>query len=245
MDRDRGDGAVHDPRDALDPVVVVFVAVITEGLHLMDCKQGMKKIEPASVDAIYTDPEYISARWENAFTVLARGAMQVLKPGGWCVTYQPQRHLDDILDIMRRPGLKYYWDVPVLNLGQSTAMVHDRNVICLHKPIFIYQKPTETFKIRTPPHVFTDVIRGLRQKAYHAWQQDIHDPISLLSRLCRKGDLILDPYAGTGTTLIAAQIIGMRWIGFEIEEATYRTALKRLEQKPLDLSSFEPEEVPA
>ena len=27
MDRDRGDGAVHDPRDALDPVVVVFVAV--------------------------------------------------------------------------------------------------------------------------------------------------------------------------------------------------------------------------
>jgi len=207
---------------------------------LMDCKQGMKEIESESMDCIFTDPPYVSELWENAFTVLARGAMKILKPGGWCVTYQPQRHLDDILDIMRRPGLKYYWDVPVLNLGQSTAMVHDRNVICLHKPIFIYQKPLETLKLRTSPLVFTDVIRGLRQKAYHAWQQDIHDPISLLSRICRKGDLICDPYAGTATTLIAAKVMGMRYIGFEIDELTWKIGKERLTQKPIDLDNFLP-----
>lgn len=215
--------------------------MITEGLHLMDCKQGMKQIEPNSVDAIYTDPPYVSELWENAFTVLARGAMRVLKPGGWCITYQPQRHLLDIGDIMRRPGLKYYWDVPVLNTG-ATSMVHDRNVICLHKPIFIYQKPLETLKLRTPPKTFADVIRGLRQKAYHAWQQDIQDPISLLSRLCRRGDLILDPFAGTGTTLIAAKAMGMKYIGFEIDATTFRSAQNRLTQQPIDLSSFEEDE---
>jgi adenine-specific DNA-methyltransferase len=204
----------------------------------MDCKPGMKEIAPESVDCVFTDPPYVSDLWENAFTVLARGAMRVLKPGGWCVTYQPQRHLLDIGDIMRRPGLQYYWDVPVLNLGQSTAMVHDRNVICLHKPIFIYQKPLETLKLRTPPLVFTDVIRGLRQKAYHAWQQDIHDPISLLSRICHKGDLILDPYAGTATTLIAAKVMGMRYIGFEIDYLTWRMGKDRLTQQPITLENF-------
>lgn len=206
---------------------------------LGDCKPGMKQITPECVDAIYTDPPYISSLWEEAFTVLARGAMRILKPGGWCVTYQPQRHLDDILDIMRRPGLKYYWDVPVLNLGQSTAMVHDRNVICLHKPIFIYQKPLETLKLRTQPLVFTDVIRGLRQKAYHAWQQDIHDPISLLSRLCRSGDLICDPYAGTATTLIAVKVMGMRYIGFEIDKETWKLGKERLTQQPITLEVFQ------
>lgn len=202
----------------------------------MDCKRGMKEIDPESVDAIFTDPPYVSALWENAYTVLARGAMRVLKPGGWCITYQPQRHFFEVGDIMRQPGLQCYWGpVPVINGGQ-TAMVHDRNVICLHKPIVIYQKPLETLKLRVSPKTFTDVIRGLRQKAYHAWQQDIHDPISLLSRLCQKGDLILDPFAGSGTTLIAAKAMEMRYIGFETNEQTFKAAQGRLQQEPIFIS---------
>lgn len=214
--------------------------MITEGLHHMDCKIGMRQVEPESVDIIFTDPAYIAALWEKSYKTLANGAMRILKPGAFCVTYVPQRHLDDILDIMRRPGLRYYWTVPVLNQG-ATAKVHDRNVLCLHKPIFMFQKPTETLELRAPERCFADVIRGLRQKSYHAWQQDIHDPISLLSRICKKGDLVCDPFLGSGTTALAAKVMGMRYLGFEIEEETFKKALRRMEQVPIDLSFFDNE----
>lgn len=44
----------------------------------------------------------------------------------------------------------------------------------------------------------------------------------------RPGDLILDPCAGGGTTLLAAAIEGRRAIGAEIDPATWEKAVKRL-----------------
>lgn len=44
----------------------------------------------------------------------------------------------------------------------------------------------------------------------------------------RPGDLIVDPYAGGGTTLLAAAIEGRRAIGAECDPETYAKAVKRL-----------------
>jgi site-specific DNA-methyltransferase (adenine-specific) len=57
-------------------------------------------------------------------------------------------------------------------------------------------------------------------------------PIALLSRIIeassRPGDLVLDPYCGSGTTLMAAQRLGRRWIGMDASEDAVRIAEVRL-----------------
>jgi len=44
----------------------------------------------------------------------------------------------------------------------------------------------------------------------------------------RPGDLIVDPYTGSGTTLLAAAIEGRRAIGAEMDPNTYALAVERL-----------------
>jgi site-specific DNA-methyltransferase (adenine-specific) len=42
------------------------------------------------------------------------------------------------------------------------------------------------------------------------------------------GDLVLDPFAGTATTLLAARESGRRSVGFEINRRTHDVARARL-----------------
>lgn len=44
---------------------------------------------------------------------------------------------------------------------------------------------------------------------------------------------VFDPFAGSGTTLVAAQRAGLKWIGVEINEKYCRVALDRLRQRQL------------
>jgi len=47
--------------------------------------------------------------------------------------------------------------------------------------------------------------------------------------------VVLDPFAGSGTNLLAARLLGMMYIGIEIDPETCETARRRLAQQPLDL----------
>jgi DNA modification methylase len=46
----------------------------------------------------------------------------------------------------------------------------------------------------------------------------------------REGDLILDPFAGTGTTLLQASILGRRYMGFDLNEKYVGIAKRRLKE---------------
>ena len=52
-----------------------------------------------------------------------------------------------------------------------------------------------------------------------------------------EGDLVLDCFAGSGTTLVAAQTLNRNWIGIDKSEQAIKVAKKRLAGLPNSLFS--------
>lgn len=65
----------------------------------------------------------------------------------------------------------------------------------------------------------------------------------LIEVVTEKGDLVLDPFAGAGATLVAARSLGRRAIGFELSEKHCATTVDRLRQGTLLGLSSPPSEV--
>ena len=79
------------------------------------------------------------------------------------------------------------------------------------------------------PRCPQDVIRCAHDKQrYHSTQKPQELLRALLSQYCNPGDLVLDPFAGSGSTLVAAHELGLRAIGFELTEHYYNIARERL-----------------
>ena len=54
----------------------------------------------------------------------------------------------------------------------------------------------------------------------------------------KPGQIILDPFCGSGTTLVAAERLGRKWIGIEIDPKHVETAEKRIAAERAQLKMF-------
>lgn len=180
-----------------------------------------KFIEPESIDAIITDPPYPQEYlplWDD----LAKLAKKVLKPSGLLVTYCGQIHLDTIVEKLSKE-LQYYWILTMLQPG-ATTKVFARNVLVGWKPILIFQKPP--FK---QINSFYDVFKSeQREKDLHEWQQSESGVLELIQKFTLEGQIILDPFAGSGTTLAMSVANGRKAIGIEKDENYVKTIKERL-----------------
>ena len=153
-----------------------------------------KDFDDNSIDHIITDPPY-PKEYLPDWGDLSKIANRILKPGGFCICYSGKLHLPDVINLMTE-HLSYYWQLILLHTGLPAA-VHPVKMNTMYKPILIFYKEP-----RTPQDKYIiDLIKGTgREKYGHKWQQAEDELKQVLDNFTHEGDLILDPFAGSGTT---------------------------------------------
>jgi site-specific DNA-methyltransferase (adenine-specific) len=66
-----------------------------------------------------------------------------------------------------------------------------------------------------------------KQQTKATFSMDI--PMKAIKILTYKNDLVLDPFAGSGTSLVAAEVSGRRWLGIELSESYTKVAKDRVQ----------------
>jgi hypothetical protein len=196
--------------------------IVTVDFRLGDFMKVLDNIPNNSVDVIITDPPY-PLEYIECWSQLSLFAHQKLKWGGFCIAYSGQYNLPEVITRMNE-NLRYYWTFAMYHEG-STQIVNGVNLMCRWKPVLIYQKGTAKLK-----NTFQDYfISESREKDGHDWQQSKSGVSYLIEMFTKVGDLIVEPFAGVGTTIIAAKEMKRNIIAAEIDENTYNIAKLKID----------------
>lgn len=85
-------------------------------------------------------------------------------------------------------------------------------------------------------------ISPINKKDKDNWQHPTIKPLELVERHLKhstnEGDVILDPFMGSGTTGVACRNLNRNFIGMEINEEYYNIAQKRINEQVQQLELF-------
>jgi len=191
-----------------------------------DFREVGSRIPDNSIDLIFTDPPY-AREYVELYDGLAKLAARVLKPGGSLLCYSGTLALPEVLELIT-PHLRYWWTLAVLVMGTQGIVIRQR-VTVGWKPILWFVKGE-----LESDRCIRDVLPGTREKDYHEWQQRISDALYCIQEFTLPGDTVLDPMAGTGTTLCAALQLKRRAIGIEIDREKIPVIRERLNKEAED-----------
>jgi len=179
------------------------------------------QLAPGSVALVFTDPPYHDACLE-LYDQLGALAAHALRPGGYCLAYAGKAYLPQVL-VALGAHLEYDWQFMVHH-PYSRARFVSRRKFENYRPILCFRKTGG----KQPRRWVQDVVKGVRSKRYHPWQQDAQAPERIIDAYTEPGDLVLDPFVGGGTTPAVCKALGRSCLAFDIAAEAVRIATERV-----------------
>ncbi len=222
-------------------------------LYCGDCREVLPTLEPDSVDLVLTDPPYMGLAGgvtskHTKIAAVHHTTTTVADPWNANLDWMPEAWR-----VARLGLLVFASHHSVAAVAQAIPAEHHVALVTWHRPnsapsarnaprfvsgfVWCFRKaPGLTWRnlhtvIEVPfPQagcVATErVLMPGSGKAAHPTQK----PLALMHRLLSVGaETILDPFAGTGTTLVAAAAEGRKAVGIELDENYCRIAVERLQ----------------
>jgi site-specific DNA-methyltransferase (adenine-specific) len=198
-----------------------------------DCCQVLASIPDAHVSFVLTDPPYlvnyqdregrtiagdINAEWlRPAFAQLYR----VLQPDSLCVSFYGWSKTDLFYDAWKRAGFRVVGHITAPKPYTSTTRLMQYR----HENAYLLAKG----RPQQPAHVIPDVLPWQYSgNKLHPTQKPLSVLTPLIESFCPRGGVVLDPFAGSGSTLAAARSIGRDYIGIEIDPHFHEVATQRM-----------------
>jgi DNA modification methylase len=203
------------------------------GVTCGDCIDVMAHLPARSIDFVLTDPPYLvryhdrsgrrvmnddnDAWLKPAFAQIYR----VLKPDSLCVSFYGWNKTDVFMAAWRDAGFRIVGHIVFRKRYASSA----RHLSYTHESAYLLAKGFPAFPDRPPPDVIDWHYSGNR---LHPTQKPVQSLKPLISAFTKPGGIVLDPFSGSGSTLVAARELGRQFIGIDLDPDHHRTATHRL-----------------
>ena len=198
-----------------------------------NCIDAMRTFDKGSVDFVLTDPPYVTrfrdrqgrtvanddnGRWlRPAFNQMHR----VLKDGGFAVSFYGWNKVDLFMDAWKAAGFRVVGHIVFRKRYASSA----KFLRYQHEQAYLLAKGNVSLPENPIPDVIDFPYAGNK---LHPTQKPVEALRPLIEAFTKPGELVLDPFCGSGSTLAAAQKLGRDWIGIELDSDHHGTASKRL-----------------
>ena len=195
-------------------------------LRTGDFRDALADLADQCVDACCTDPPY-DAEGVPLYEPLGAFALRVLKPGRLAVVYAGHLQLDREMELLTRGGLTYMWHGVNVLAGRHTR-VRTRMVFGQHRSVLLYSAGPYQPRSWLNDVAFAEGRGGPEERPLHPWQQALEPVRHWVRQVSEPGELIVDPFIGSGTTGVAAVMEGRRFIGCDIDPGCVETTRRRL-----------------
>ena len=226
-------------------------------VYFEDCVEGMKeRVDNDSVDCVITDPPYgvdvdVSGGmnrtqeskhkgsvdndgYEEAlevFEACLREFNRVLKDDGLLYAFASWKTYPEFVTMLKESGYKIF-NCLVWVKSDTTPFTGYQGKYQYQHEFCIFAGKDEARRLNeTPSDVmeytearFNDVVG---QETVHPTQKPVALIGDLVKQATDKGDIVLDPFMGSGTTAVAAIQNDRNYVGFELDEDNYRSVIER------------------
>lgn len=198
-----------------------------------DCTRVLQRLPSNSVDLVMTDPPYFVRYRDRLGRTIANdsdpasvlGAFvdihRVLKPNTFCVSFYGWSRVGDFFRAWSEAGFRAVGHI-VWHKRYASRCGFLR---AHHEQAYLLAKGS--------PEMPDDPIEDVRPWEYtgnrmHPTEKAVSILIPLIESFSRPNALVLDPFAGSGSTLVAAALCGRKYVGIELEKRYCRVARSRL-----------------